>query len=210
MLGWLGMIATSSPSMLDLANTLTAAASAGYSRGDELEADAFGLDWISGAGYNPQASIEAIQILRDDHLFQTNVMGRPTQYHGIFRSHPEHLKRIHDMHQQVDAIVLQSVDPPVRDYLDMIDGMVFGENAATGVVKNNNYYHSGYRVVVSFPRSWEVGNSRSEVMGRPKNAESYISMKRQKPPEGEQTPAEYVTETLKARRCGKRRGVQDR
>ncbi len=197
-LGWLGVIATNSMAMKDLADTLAAAAGADYGRKEELEADAFSADWLVKAGYNPQAAVDMIQLLRDDDLFQTNVVGRPNRYHGIFRSHPEHRKRIHELVQIVDYEVPTELRPPERDFMEMLDGMVFGDDAASGVVKENIYYHSSQRIVVEFPKGWEVGNSRTEVMGRaPKTSDPYITVQPQKAPTQKQTPAEYVTETLK-------------
>ena len=197
-LGWLGVIATSSMSMKDLADTLASAAGADYGRKDELEADAFSAEWLVKAGYNPQAAADMIQILRDDELYQTNVVGRPTMYHGIFRSHPEHQKRIHELNQFIGYDIPEEVRPPERDFMEMLNGMVFGEDAASGVVKDTTYYHSSHRVVVKFPTGWEVGNSRTEVMGRSPTAEgAYVTMQVQKSSDGKQTPAEYVTDTLK-------------
>ncbi len=197
-LGWLGVIGTNSMSMLDLANTLSAAASADYGRKEELEADAFSAEWLAKAGYDPQSASSAIQQLRDHELYQRNVVGQPSQYHGIFRSHPEHQKRIHEFSKLTNQPGLVEVRPPERDFMAMLDGMVFGEDAASGVVKDSTYYHSSHRVVVTFPNNWEVGNSRTEVMGKaPAAQDAYVTMQRQQAPEKDQTPEDYVKNTLK-------------
>ena len=197
-LGWLGVIATNSFAMKDLANTLTQAAGADYSRQHELEADALSAKWLVDAGYNPQASVDMIQMLRDNDLFQTDVVGRPAQYHGIFRSHPEHQKRIHELVKLVDYDIPEEVRPYERDFMDMLDGLVFGNDATAGVAKDNVFYHGGLRFVVTFPEGWEVANTNAEIIGRaPVPGDEYVTVQRQRAPEEDQTPEEYVTQTLK-------------
>jgi predicted Zn-dependent protease len=164
-LGWLGLIATSSPAMLDLANTLSATSSASYGRKDELEADNFGAEWLLEAGYNPIGMVEGFQMLEDHQEFETRVRGNKPIYHGIMRSHPEHQKRINDLVERGDHYASPELRETERDFYKMLDGLVFGDQAATGVAKGNKFYHGGLRIVVEFPAGWDTVMAGTSVLG---------------------------------------------
>ena len=197
-LGWIGLIATSSPAMLDLANTLSATASASYGRRAELEADRFSAQWLIKSGYNPQGMVDGIQVLRDNDAFETKVMGRQPVYHGIMRSHPEHQKRIHELVQLESLYSLDQLREPEEDYWHMLDGLVFGDQAATGVAKGNKFYHGALRVVIEFPEGWDTSLAGNAVLGQAPHPETAtISVQRHQSATGGQTPETYVKETLK-------------
>jgi predicted Zn-dependent protease len=199
LMGWLGAIATGSGSMIDLSNTLAAAAGSGYGREHELEADAYGAEFLALSGYNPLGMIDAIYVLKDHELFNKNIRRQPTVYHGLFGSHPRNDKRLHDVIAEAMPLATNETLEPVGDFWEMVDGLVFGDEASTGLIKDGVYYHSGLRIVIAFPDKWIVTNTPTEVLGRaPKGAkDSTITAQRQGAPETEQTPEQYITETLK-------------
>jgi len=198
-LGWIGSYATGSSSVYGLSQTLTQTAIAGYGRAYELEADEYGFEFIAKAGYNPRAMLDSIQMLRDNDNFQRTVNNRPAFYHGILGSHPAHQKRMHELVQQSQHLFPDELLEPERDFHAMLDGLRYGDDAATGVVKDGVYYHGGLRLAVKFPQDWSVRATAAEVFGNtPKNADkATIGVKRQSPPDEEQTPLEYLTETLR-------------
>ncbi len=199
MLGWLGLIGTSTSSVYGLSQTLTAATLAGYGRQYELEADEFGVDLVTRAGYNPRAMLDAIQILRDNDDFERTIKNRPTVYHGILGSHPAHQKRLHELVQSSQHLFPDELAEPERDFFAMLDGLTFGDETATGVVKDGVYYHGALRLLIEFPEGWDVRATPSEVFGVPPAGQpkAQIGVKRQSPPEEEQTPEEYLTKTLR-------------
>ena len=199
LLGWLGVIGTSSFAMKDLGNTLTATAVTREAREYELEADGYGAGFLARAGYDPLAMIDVIHVLKDQELFARSVMNRPSVYHGIFGSHPRNDKRLNDAVQNAVPLAGVTTNPPERDFWAMVDGLVYGDEAATGLVKDGVYYHGSLRIVVAFPAGWEVTNSASAVSGRDVSGTSSgsISVQRQNSPAEQQTPEQYIRETLK-------------
>ena len=199
LLGWLGVIGTSSFAMKDLGNTLTATAVTREAREYELEADGYGAEFLARAGYDPLAMIDVIHVLKDQELFAKSVMNRPSVYHGIFGSHPRNDKRLNDAVQNAVPLAGVTTKPPEREFWDMVDGLVYGDEAATGLVKDGVFYHGSLRVVVAFPDGWEVTNTASTVSGRDVSGASSgsITVQRQNPPAEEQTPQQYIRETLK-------------
>jgi predicted Zn-dependent protease len=199
LLGWLGMFATGSSATHGLMNTITQTSLASYGRAFELEADEFGTEYIIKAGYNPRALLDSIQMLRDHDNFQKTVKNRPTAYHGILGSHPAHNKRLHELVQQSQHVFPEEIHESERDFHEMLAGLRFGDEVATGVVQDGKYYHGTLRLVVEFPEGWDVRANPSEIVAKETagKADGQISVKRQVPPDEEQTPLEYLTETLR-------------
>lgn len=197
--GFIGAVLTGAYAVADLANTATTTLRSGYGREFELEADAYGAEFLARAGYNPLAMIDVLHVLKDQSLFARQVLREPQVYHGLFSTHPKNDKRLHDAVARSQGMQIAELREPERDFWEMIDGLVFGDEAATGLIKDGAYYHAGLRVVIRFPTGWNVGNTAAEVVGRaPQGAtHSSIAVQRLDAPQDGQTPAEFVTKTLK-------------
>jgi len=196
--GIIGSILTGTGAIADLSNTATATLTSGYRRDLELEADEYGGEFLALAGYNPLAMIDVIHVLKDHSLFAKNVLRQPTVYHGLFASHPKNDKRLHEAVESSLHLFPEELREPERDFWDMMDGLVYGDEASTGLIKGSSYYHGGLRVVVGFPQGWDVANTAREVVGTaPLGTDIRITVQRQNPPAEEQTPAEFVEKTLK-------------
>jgi len=143
--------------------------------------------------------IDVLHVLKDQSLFSKNVLREPNVYHGLFSTHPKNDKRLYDAVARSQSIQISETLEPERDFWQMVNGLVFGDEAGTGLIKDGAYYHGGLRIVIRFPEGWEVGNTAAEVIGRaPQGApHSSITIQRLDAPQDGQTPAEYVTKTLK-------------
>src|SRR5204862_292027 len=82
----------------DLLGTGATAYVRGYGRDNELEADRLGAQYLARAGYNPQAMIRVVGVLKNQELFDAEVAkteGRePRGYHGLFETHPDADRRL--------------------------------------------------------------------------------------------------------------------
>jgi len=156
---------TGTGAIADLTNTATAALRSGYGREFELEADSYGAEFLARAGYNSLAMIDVLHVLKDHQLFSRTVKKEPSVYHGLFSSHPRNDKRLHDAVMESRGDVPDELREPERDFWKMMDGLVYGDEAAGGLIQDHTYYHGGLRVVIDFPEGWDVANTSAEVLG---------------------------------------------
>ena len=198
-MGILSMFATGTGATSSLINTVGSAQLAGYRREHELEADELGLQFLIRAGYDPYASLESIQVVRDHDNFGKLSGNKPTIYHGILGSHPAHTKRLNELISQSRNISYSDLKPPERDYLNMLSGLRFGEETSTGVVKDGKYYHGTLRLVVEFPKGWSLMANASEISSASNkaNEKAIIKLKRMAPSAEVSSPKEYATKVLK-------------
>ncbi|MEQ8857086.1 MAG: M48 family metalloprotease [Pseudomonadales bacterium] len=198
-LGFIGSIMTGTGAIADLTNTATRTLRSGYGREFELEADEYGGEFLAKAGYNPLAMIDVLHVLKDHQLFSKNVKGEPSVYHGLFSSHPRNDKRLYDAVEKSQGIMPVTLREPEGDFWELMDGLVFGDEAATGLIKDGTYYHGQLRVVIDFPDGWDVANTPAEVIGRPSQGATHssIAVQRLNAPAEEQTPEEFIEKTLK-------------
>lgn len=198
LLSYLGWAGTGSSSMFGLSKQLTGILGAEYGREYELEADELGTSYLIAAGYNPHGLLDSMYQTSSYEDYQKTVKNLPTPYRGITGSHPATAKRINDLINQSHHLVPAELPEPERDFMSMLDGMTYGDEAATGVVKDGIYYHGALRLAVKFPTGWDVNSTPTEVFGvPPRGLVAQISLKRQAPPDKAQTPLEYLTETLR-------------
>ena len=196
-LGIVGAFATGSASTISLANAVTQTAIAGYGRKQELEADEFGAEVVLKTGYNPTALLDSIQMLRDHDNYQKAVNNRPTIYHGMLGSHPAHQKRLYELVRKSQHLAPEQLNEPLRDFHQMLSGLRFGDDDATGVVKDGVYYHGALRLRIAFPKDWDIRATASEVFAKNNQNSARLNVRKTALPSEAQTPEEYLTETLK-------------
>ena len=198
-LGVIGAFITGTGAIADLGNTVTQTIRSGYGREFELEADEYGGEFLARAGYNPQAMIDVIHVLKDHSLFAKNVLNQPTVYHGLFSTHPKNDKRLHDAVKKSQHTMPDLIRPPERDFWVMMDGLAYGNEASSGLVRDGTYYNSSLRVVVNFPQEWSVSMLSAEVVGVPTSPSVplEITMRRLAAGSRAVTLENFVQDTLK-------------
>ncbi len=196
--GFVAAVMTGRGELMDLSNTATATIVSGYGRDMELESDEFGGEALARAGYNPTAMIEVVMVLKDHESFSTEVQNERQRYHGVFSTHPKNDKRLHEAVQKSQSLLPEELAEPVDDFEKYIDGLVFGDEAAAGLVREHSYYHSGLRLVVDFPEEWDLSNSSNRVWARHPTGASHAFVNfQQQDGDPELTPEQYIRDKLK-------------
>lgn len=141
----------------------------GYGRDHELEADQLGAEYLARTDYNPRAMLDVIGVLKNQELFETRLAkaeGRePNIYHGLFSTHPDNDTRLQEVVATADKFYNPNLTYIGReDYLDKIDGMVFGDSAKEGIVRGRSFYHADLGFVLQFPPNWNVSNHPDRLL----------------------------------------------
>jgi predicted Zn-dependent protease len=153
----------------------------GYGREHELEADRLGAEYLARSGYDPEAMLKVVSVLKNQEAFEVSIAkkeGRqPNVYHGLFSTHPDNDARFREV---VDAAKKYKTDGTSRigrdSYLLRLDGLTFGDSEREGVVRGNHFYHKDLDFSLSFPPGWEINNQTSRVTATPKADDGLVQM----------------------------------
>jgi len=129
-----------------------------YSRDDEREADALGVEYSRKSDYNPSEMVSFFSSLK-----KLGDLSEGYSLPGFLSTHPLTSERI----QNVQAILIESDRQLMTKqlaYLKSIDNIVFGDDPRQGYVEGNTFYHPGMRISFSFPRDWKLQNEPSQVL----------------------------------------------
>ncbi len=196
--GIAAMLMTGRSEMMQVSNATARTIIAGYGREMELEADQISAEIVARAGYNPLAIIEALQVLKDQSLYAKEVRGQPTTYHGLFATHPQNDKRLHDIVSYALQLLPEDVVEPIDDFWKLMDGLKFGSEATVGMLSQHVFFDKTARVVIEFPVSWFVRYNQQRVTGEAKGGSdiAWAAVTRHSP-DHEIVPKDFVRETLK-------------
>jgi predicted Zn-dependent protease len=180
-------------------NVLGSALLSGYGREHELEADRLGAEYLARTGYDPQAMVKVVGVLKNQELFDAEVAkaeGRqPRAYHGLFASHPDNDTRL----QQVVGEAARFKQPTTRigqeEFLRRSDHMIYADSPKQGVLRNHHFYHAELGLAVSFPAGWQARNRPQNVVATSPQGEAIIDVRAGGPAKG--TPAEVLRRALK-------------
>lgn len=148
----------------ELVNLAGTALVRGYGREHELESDRLGAQYLARAGYDPDAMLRVIRVLKhqEQHeIQQARAEGRePRVYHGLYATHPDNDRRL----QEVISAARGLASAPRRhgedvEFLRALDGMVFGESEAQGIVRGDHFYHGPLGVTLVLPAGWRTINA---------------------------------------------------
>ncbi|MEM9604118.1 MAG: M48 family metalloprotease [Pseudomonadota bacterium] len=164
----------------DLISAGSQALVSGYGRSHELEADRLGAEYLANTGRNPERMIDVVRVLKDQELFDRELAaaeGRePRRYHGLFATHPDNDTRLQEVVRAANRFVAGATDDGRQRYLDMIDGMVFGESEAEGIIRGNAFYHLPLDLTVRAPDNWRIQNSPTKVIFARADQSAYMEL----------------------------------
>lgn len=149
-------------------NVAGAALLSGYGREHELESDRLGAEYLANVGYDPNAMLEVVRVLKNQEIFDQKLAaleGRPARrYHGLFATHPDNDTRLQEAINFVSQQQTTADKIERERFLSQIDGLMFGENPDEGVVKGEEFLHPGLGFAVKFPSGWPLQNLPDRVV----------------------------------------------
>ena len=171
----------------------------GYGREHELQADRLGAEYLARTGYDPQAMIRVVGVLKNQELFDAETAraeGRePRAYHGLFASHPDNDTRLQEVVREAGRITATGNQISRGDFLRHIDGLIYADSPEQGIVRNNAFYHGDFGLALQFPAGWRVQNSRQSVAAQSPDRTALVDLRSAGRAEG--TPATVLRKLLK-------------
>jgi predicted Zn-dependent protease len=199
-------IFTGMPALAELTNVAGQAIVMGYGREAELEADRLGAEYLARAGYEPDAIIDVIGVLKNQELFErerARLEKRQARvYHGVFASHPGADTRLQQAIASAGKVQLGTTGniSNREGYLDAIRGLPVGSSRRQGMLRGNRFYHADMQFTVAFPQGWEVVNAPTHLLGIAPNREHMMEVRTQVPPSDLTDPRDFAMRGLGNRR----------
>ncbi len=157
-----------------IVNTGAQLALLSYSRGQESQSDGLGLRYMGRVGYDPEGSVRMLESLGAATNLEAEKRGvDPNATPNYARTHPLTSIRISDQKDRVAAIDPKPTNPFTNpnDYLDAIDGMLFGDDPAQGIVRGQDFLHPVLRLAFTAPNVFTLQNTARYVIGGAENGQ---------------------------------------
>ena len=143
-----------------------------YSRDDERQADELGVDYAAKAGYDPREIPSTYAMLKrvSDQAGQ--------RLPGFLSTHPDP----GDREVTTTALARQAVQGRSglvvngRDFVQRLDGMVFGGDPRQGYFAGDDYVHPTLGFQMTFPAGWTHQDSRSAVAAQEPNQQAVMQL----------------------------------
>jgi predicted Zn-dependent protease len=153
----------------------------GYGREQELESDELSLRYLTGAGYDANATIELLKTLeRLDTISKKekkDAGDKVQTYHGAFSSHPETKQRIQEAVAQASTLQKDGMNYIGHEaMLAALDGYPIKDSAKDGAIVGRRFIHPTLGVQVEFPENWVVRNSKKALTARIRQKKVYFHM----------------------------------
>jgi predicted Zn-dependent protease len=142
---------------------------ANFSRQQEIEADGYGIRNSFRAGFDAFGASRFLETMdRYGRLRagQGDARGDPNASGGFLATHPSTPDRI--ALAVASARQLAGPDVGARDresYLRVLDGMIYGDDPRSGVVRGRDYLHPNFGFAFSAPEGFALENTPRAVIG---------------------------------------------
>src|SRR5687767_3756745 len=147
-----------------------------HGREAELEADRLGVEYGSGAGYDPAGVPRFLATLaRVDALSERGVP-------NWLSTHPDPGSRVTKAEPVASKLISDAAKALNRDqYLERIRGLAFGDRVEDGIVRGNEFLHPLLRFGVTFPDGWELTNTPQAVLAQEPGTDHYMVLQEVEP-----------------------------
>lgn len=196
-LGQAVAIGTGVGAAADVTSALGSAFVRGYGRDMELQADGLGAQYLARAGYDPQAMIQVVEVLKNQDDYARDEAGKtgkaePTSsYHGVFDTHPGNDQRLQQVVGPARALATGQQEVGRDVFMQHLDGLPYGDSESTGIRRGQHFYHAELDFTFSAPQGWELVNRPDAVIAHTAGQDAFIAVVLEKPKPG-QTPQQFI------------------
>ncbi|MEA1886569.1 MAG: M48 family metalloprotease [Bacteroidota bacterium] len=144
-----------------------------FSRDNERQADQLGVAYSSQIGYDAGKMADFFRVLEK--------MSLPPEQGGVptfLSTHPSPANRYNSVKEDArmwqDSLEQSTWKVNTENYLNMIDGIIYGEDPRQGYVEGNTFYHPELKFMFSFPSGWQFQNLPAQVNMAPADGKALI------------------------------------
>ncbi|MFC4295367.1 M48 family metalloprotease [Novosphingobium tardum] len=132
-----------------------------YSRGQETQADNLGIQYLRSAGYDPRAMSTVLLSLANQTALDARIMGQSNAVPTWASTHPDPASRVRAALARAGANATGTTN---RDtFLSRINGIMYGDDPAQGVVDSRVFIHPSYRLSFQAPNGFAMMNGTTAV-----------------------------------------------
>jgi len=133
-----------------------------FSRSQELQADELGVQYLTRAGYEPLAMSTVLASLAAQNSLDAQLQGRGDARVPAWAStHPDPASRVRTAAGKAQGLGTGITN---RDtFLSRIDGMVYGDDPAQGVIEGSTFIHPELRLAFTAPQGFYMVNGSRAV-----------------------------------------------
>jgi len=141
---------------------------ASFSRQQELEADQIGIRMSARAGFDPYGAVRFLNVLGRSATLRSSLM---RQYAGngqpdILSTHPSTPDRVAQATNAARQIGAPGIGKTDRaGYLAAIDGMIFGDDPAEGIIRGRQFLHGRLGLGFLAPEGFKLENTTQALLG---------------------------------------------
>lgn len=132
-----------------------------FSRSQELEADDLGIEYLTKAGYDRRAMGTVLASLAAQNALDARLQGRNASVPEWASTHPDPASRVQAALTKAGTT---SGGVTNRDtFLTRIDGLLYGDDPAQGVIEGSTFIHPELRLAFTAPQGFYMINGTRAV-----------------------------------------------
>ncbi len=145
-----------------------------HGRDDERQADELGFKYSRTQNYDVREMADVFEALQRYGDRQEGRSGLPSW----LATHPAPEERVATARKRVEALGPQPASARLGrvEYLNQIDGLVYGENPRQGFFRDNAFYHPELRFRMDIPQGWQTANMPRAVMAASPQGNAVIQL----------------------------------
>jgi predicted Zn-dependent protease len=143
-----------------------------FGRDDERQSDDLGFRYMRRSGYDPNEMVDVF-----DMLGRVSTAAGGGGLPAWLSTHPDPGERRERMEQRLAEV---GADPGGKveraRYLQLIDGLIYGENPRNGFFRGSTFLHPELRFQIDFPEEWRTQNMAQQVVALSPNEDALIQL----------------------------------
>ena len=139
-------------------------ATLGFSRAQELQADQLGVQYLRSAGYDPLALSTMLTSLANQTTLDARLSGGDARSLPEWAStHPDPASRVRNAQSLASRAGGSGGTRNADAFLASVDGVLYGDDPAQGVVEGQEFLHPDLRVKFAVPNGYGMQNGADAV-----------------------------------------------